>query len=294
MLYEINLPQSVKMNVSSKRKVIRLHQMKDIAGIKSAIDSTVAFYGKNTEAIYVQLNALEDLKSIHNLRYKGIGIIYDLKESELAVLSTYAALFKEYNVTVVIDTLNSDKLVSAIKELTKYDVEVEISSALLLSLDAKAWDTLAKEVITNPKIVQRVEPLFSMAYYLYQKRRGQETQATLWKVTGDEVSNRLYVDDKENVTLSKRWADEKRYFGNLNDKENDIQASEFYKKLDNYEQDLFFTNMDCSMCSHYGYCKAYLKFENSSYDCSGFKNALDFVEENFDTFKTDSKELATA
>ena len=48
------------------------------------------------------------------------------------------------------------------------------------------------------------------------------------------------------------------------------------------------------MCSHYGYCKAYLKFENSSYDCSGFKNALDFVEENFDTFKTDSKELATA
>ena len=52
MLYEISLPQSIKLNVKSTNKVIRLHKMKGIQGIKSAIDSIVTFYTQNSKAIY--------------------------------------------------------------------------------------------------------------------------------------------------------------------------------------------------------------------------------------------------
>ncbi len=292
MLYEISLPQSVKINVNSKRKIIRLHKMKGASGVKSALDFAVSFYSKNTEAIFIELSTLEDLKTIYNLRYKNIGIIYNFKEKDLAEFSSYEKIFKAYEIKVIVDDIKTDRVISVIKEITKYDVEVELSFTLFSKLSAKEWEEVAKEIILNPHIVHRVEPLFSMTYYLYQKQRAEISKATLWKVIGEEVEKNLYIDEDENITLSKRWANKGKYFASLDDKSIKIKEGEFYKKLQTYEQNLFFTNMECSMCEYYGYCKASLKFENSGYDCSGFKNALDIVSKNFDRFKVDKKEIA--
>jgi hypothetical protein len=284
MLYEISLPQSKKLNVNSTKKVIRLHKMNGIKGMKSAVDSIIAFYSKNSKSIYLELFELEDLQAIYNLRYKNIGSVYRYKEQDLEKLSVYKEAFRAYEVKIIIDKCDLKELITTIKTLAEYNVEIELTYDLVSKLTPEDWEVVTSEIILDSEIVQKVEPFFSMAYYQYQKTKGQKTAATLWKVFGDSVGERLYITEDGDIALSKRWSDKDRYFGYLGDKA-DIHDSPFFEELSKHEQNIFFTNMNCAMCDHFVYCKAYMKYENSEYDCEAFKKSLDEIGKNLEQYK---------
>jgi len=107
----------------------------------------------------------------------------------------------------------------------------------------------------------------------------------------DKLDSFRYITNDGLVTISKRWDKRGKYLYKLHEKssEDDFNLS---KELEEYEQNLFVKNLECAMCESFEFCKAYLRYEDAEYDCSGFKDMLKIVDENFDIYKVEKEKVA--
>jgi len=286
MYKEIDLPINIKLDAKSNSKVIRVGSIKNIVSFKSMIDKSIKFYSRNTQVLYFYLSDFSLLKTLSNLRYKGLNIIFDVNIKNITLLKEYKNILNNFNLTAVLDSsVKPNEIVSVVKFLSSLGVKSSITFDLFKTIDAKVMQNITKEIVLNPNLVKNVEPFFSFVNYIYEKKIKKEISQTLWDTFKDKLEEFFYVTSDGFVTLSKRWDKRSKYFYNLQEPKEKRHSSEFYKELDSYEQNLFFKNLECAMCESFEYCGAYLKFEDGKYECSSFQAMLKEIDENFDIFK---------
>jgi len=286
MYKEIDLPISIKLDAKSYSKVIRVDKLTNIVSFKSMIDKSLRFYNRNTEVLYFYLKDFSLLKTMNNLRYKDLNIIFDINIKNIKLLKEYKDILKNFNLTAVLDSgVKPHEIVGVVKFLSFLGVKSVITFDLFKNIDEKEMKHIMNEVVLNPDFVKDVEPFFSFVTYIYEKKTKREIKDTLWDAFKEKPEKFFYVTSDGYVTLSKRWDKRSKYFYNLQEPKEKRHSSEFYKELDSYEQNLFFKNLECAMCESFEFCGAYLKFENGSYDCTPFQTMLKNIEENFDIFK---------
>ncbi len=286
MYKEINLPMDTKLDVSSYLKIVRVSNFKDISSFKNSIDNTIKFYGKNTKRLYFYLEDLEILKTLYNLKYKNMFMLFDVNTKNISLVKEYKEILGSFYTKALLDSIiKPSEVVDIVKFLAKYNIRSEISYDLFKKLDSKNFENITKELLLDKKYVKYVEPFFSFANYVYEKNIKKSSKHTLWEIFKDELNGFLYINKDSDVAVSKRWDKRGKYLYNLDDKEQSIKKSPLYQELKSYDENLFFENLECAMCDKYELCKAYLKFENKEYDCSGFKSMIEEIEKNFEIFK---------
>ncbi len=286
MFSEVNLPQNIKLSIDSEKKVVRLDKFSNIVSFKSKLDKTIEFYSKNTKFIYFYLSDFSILKTLYNLKYKRLNIVFNLNEKNLKLLKEYKDFLKYFRLTAILDSvIKPDEIVMIVKFLHSMGVKSEITYDLFKTISKEDLENITNEIILNKELVKSVEPLFSFTNYIYRKKSKKPIDKTLWDLFKDKIDRFSYITRDGYVTISKRWDKRSRYLFNLDEANQTQNSSELYKELDAYEQNLFFKNLECAMCESYEICGAYLKFEDSKYDCEPFKTMLDKIEKNFDVFK---------
>jgi len=293
MYKEIDMPVNIKLDVDSYSKVIRVGSVNNIVSFKSMLDKSLKFYSRNTKVVYFYLSDFTVLKTLNNLRYRNLNIIFDVNIKNIKLLKEFKDILKHFHLTAVLDSsIKVDEIVSVVKFLSFLGIKSSLTFDLFKKIDEKEMKNITKELVLNSDFVKDVEPFYSFVSYIYAKKSKKEIQETLWDDFKEKVDEFFYVSSDGYVTLSKRWDKRSRYFYNIEDPKEKRHSSEFYKELDSYEQNLFFKNLECAMCESFEYCGAYLKFEDSSYDCTPFLIMLKEIEENFDIFKVDNSKAA--
>ena len=286
MFKEINLPVELKLDVESNSKVVRVDSLKNIVSFKSQIDKTIGFYSRNTKVLYFYLSDFSLLKTLNNLRYKNLNIIFDINIKNITLLKEYKEFIRNFNLTAILDSgVKPQEIVSVVKFLSFLSVKSFITYDLFKTIDKKEMKNITKEIVLNPEFVKDVEPFFSFVNYVYKKKIKKEIDESLWSSFKDKLEEFLYITSDGFVTVSKRWDKRSRYLYNLDESKERRYESELYKELDSYEQNLFFKNLECAMCESFEYCGAYLKFEDGKYNCTPFQTLLKEIDENFDIFK---------
>jgi MoaA/NifB/PqqE/SkfB family radical SAM enzyme len=286
MFKEINLPINTKLDVESNSKVVRVDSLKNIVSFKSQIDKTIGFYSRNTKVLYFYLSDFSLLKTLNNLRYKNLNIIFDLNIKNITLLKEYKEFIKNFNLTAILDSgVKHQEIVSVVKFLSFLGVKSFVTYDLFKTIDEKEMKNITKEIVLNPEFVKDVEPFFSFVNYVYKKKIKKEIDESLWSSFKDKLEEFSYITSDGFVTVSKRWDKRSRYLYNLDEPKERRHESELYKELDSYEQNLFFKNLECAMCESFEYCGAYLKFEDGKYNCTPFQTMLKEIDENFDIFK---------
>jgi len=286
MYKEIDLPQNIKLDVPSYAKVIRVSKANNIVSFKSMMDKSIRFYSKNTKVLYFYLSDLSILKTLDNLRYRGLNIIFDVNVKNITLLKEYKDILKNFNLTAILDSsVRPQEIVSVVEFLSMLGIKSSITFDLFKTIDNKEMKNITKKIVLNPNLVKDVEPFYSFVNYIYEKKIKKDITRTLWQTFKDQLDEFSYVTNDGFVTLSKRWDKRSKYLYNLEEPKEKRHTSEFYKKIDSYEQNLFFKNLECAMCESFEYCGAYLKFEDGGFDCTSFQTMLKDIEENFDIFK---------
>jgi len=286
MYKEIDLPSNIKLDVESDVKVIRVENFNNIVSFKSMMDKAINFYSRNTKVLYFYLSDFSLLKTLNNLRYKDLNIIFDINIKNIKLLKEYKDIIRNFNLSAILDSgVKPHEIVSVVKFLSFLGVKSIITFDLFKNIDEKEMKHITKEIVLNPDFVKDVEPFYGFVRYIYEKKSKKEIDETLWDSFKEKPEEFFYLTSDGYVTLSKRWDKRSRYFYNIQEPKEKRHSSEFYKELDSYEQNLFFKNLECAMCESFEYCGAYLKFEDSSFDCTPFKTMLKSIEENFDVFK---------
>jgi len=290
MYKEINLPQNIKFNKQSFVKVVRIESFKNIKEFKNSIDKTLEFYSKNTNKVYFHLKDLNILKTLDNLMYKNLNISFDVNIKNIEFLKTHESLLKNHKLKASLDsTIKTKELVNAVKFLAKKGIKSEISYDLFKKLDKDDLENITQNLILDKSFTKFSEPFFGFVNYIYEKKAKKNPSVTLWELFKDKEEEFYYINQNGDTTISKRWDKRGKYLFNIDDSIEKKKESELLKSLKSYDENLFFENLDCAMCDRYEFCKAYLKFENNSYDCSGFKSMLEIVEKDFDIFKPNCK-----
>ncbi len=292
MYLEINLPQSLLLDIVSDIKVIRLENSSNIVHFKSKLDNLIRFYSKNSKVLYFYLKNLELLKTINNLKYNHLNIYFSINRKNIQFIKDNGKILKNFYLKAEIDNIvKSDELVDLLKFLSFHKIKSELSYDLFKQLNSDELSKLTKEIILDKNIIKDIEPLFGFVNYIYEKNYKKEISLDLWQLFKDKRDEFIYITSDGFVTISKRWDKRGKYLYNIYDTIRS-ENSQLSKELDAYEQNLFFKNLECAMCENYEFCKAYLKFENNKYDCSGFKNMLTIIKDNFIIYKEEKEKVA--
>ena len=287
MYKEINLPQNIRFNKQSFVKIVRIDGFKNIKEFKNYIDKTLEFYSKNTNKIYFHLKDLNILKTLDNLMYRNLNISFDVNIKNIEFLKTHKSLLKNHSLKASLDsTIKTKELVDVVKFLAKKQIKSEISYDLFKKLDEDDFKNITNKLILDKSFTKSSDPFFGFVNHIYEKKAKKNSSLTLWELFKDKEGEFYYINQNGDTTISKRWDKRGKYLFNIDDSVEQKESSELLKSLKSYDENLFFENLDCAMCDRYEFCKAYLRFENSTYDCSGFKSMLEMIEENFDIFKT--------
>jgi len=204
MFSEINLPVELKLDVESNSKVVRVDSLKNIVSFKSQIDKTIGFYSRNTKVLYFYLSDFSLLKTLNNLRYKNLNIIFDINIKNITLLKEYKEFIRNFNLTAILDSgVKPQEIVSVVKFLSFLSVKSFITYDLFKTIDKKEMKNITKEIVLNPEFVKDVEPFFSFVNYVYKKKIKKEIDESLWSSFKDKLEEFLYITSDGFVTVSK-------------------------------------------------------------------------------------------
>ena len=286
MLQEINFPYSIELNFKSKSKVIRISKIDDIAKLKKIIENSLNIYAKNTKSISFYFEDLSMIKKLKNINIKKLNIFFDVTVSNLFFIYKNKNLLDDFYLTALFDKdIKNSDIANLIIIFKNLNIKSFIYPSLFMKIDKNSMQELLERVILKPDIVENVEPFYTMASYIFEKKTLKKHKINLWTTFKEEFKKYLYLDHK-NISLSKEFIEKGKYFTKIeNFSINNLQQNDFLKEYEDFEMELFYKHMDCATCQRYEFCKGYFRYKDEDYKCDIFINLLEQIDKNFNLYK---------
>lgn len=233
------------------------------------------FYGKRLFNFEIDAKSVSDLDLIKSLK----GCRVRIMNASLGVFvsdDTIKPLRDTQPVFVVKlddDTLRNINFLSSLNVMVHIDISSPDASenALMQVLDF---------YLHNPLLSVPIEPLHSMLRTINRKQG-----ITLWATEHEHLKNNFYVCDSGEITLSKRWNDNKLNYGTIEDSFDDIENSKLYQKLLSFKADLFRNSNPCIFCDHFGPCVGFFKAIEPEKSCEAWKTVFKTLADESDKAK---------
>jgi len=136
-------------------------------------------------------------------------------------------------------------------------------------------DTVSDYFLFSPSLNVQIEPFF----FLVPSLNGEGLN--MWDIFQERLGHNFYIDVRNRVTLSERWAKAGIFFGEVHNDPNRMPSIQEWKRIENLHIDLFSELTECSMCEHYHFCHGFFKAVNRQMDCSQWRSAFSKVIETY-------------
>lgn len=222
------------------------------------------FYGKRLFNFEIEAKSVADLDLINSLK----GCRVRVNDASVGIFKSDDTIRPLRDAQPVFVVRLDDDILRNINFLTSLNapVHIDISS---LAASEKALMQVLDFYLHNPLLSIPIEPLHSMLRTINRKRG-----ITLWATEHENINNNFFVSDSGEITLSKRWNDNKLNYGTIEDSFDDIESSKLYQRLVSFKAELFRNSSPCIFCDHFGPCVGFLKAIEPEQPCESWKNVF--------------------
>ena len=126
----------------------------------------------------------------------------------------------------------------------------------------------------SPSLMVPIQPLHSLTVGLLEKR-----EVNLWQACEEDCRRNIYVTEKGEVTLSRRFASRGALYGSVEDGPEVWGQSDFYQRLSGLDKNLRRDVSVCSYCRHFPVCGGYFQDVLAEEDQSQCRQEIDFFSE---------------
>jgi hypothetical protein len=230
-------------------------------GVEEGAEALAARFGKRVRHIDMDARTLGALDSLSLLADYRVRLV--VEDGDFPLVHE-----------VVRNTVNH-RLVLLIRPdpsaLRRVNLLGEFNIPMHLDMSAQSAETdvlaaLLNHYLHSPTLNAHIAPFNAL---MKHAMRGKGF--SLWDTEYEKPGRYLYISDRGEVTLSKRFSEAGIHFGTTSSEWEEIAASEAYNRLLRYKDELFKGGEECVYCESFGFCEGYLKAVDPSVSCEGWQ-----------------------
>ena len=284
MVEQVSIPEGLAWNCPSRRQIIRIEaNVASAADLPDRIGSSLkrGQRASRTELVF-ELPDPSMVESVQRIRWYRPMVRILVSDDQLGEIHRRRALFNRVCPTLVLDQCKSS-LPRSIQFMASLNLPIEISAPVFMAQDEKSLLDLAERLLFSPFVKTPVEPLFGLLRSVMDA--GTSVPLTLWDTCKEKVGQNYFIANEGKITLSKRWADENRFFGDISDTIDDIRSSDLFTELISIKEVGSKISSECSDCRAFRFCSGYLRASDSTHDCSPFVSLYEFMYSHVPSLK---------
>ncbi len=277
MIEQISIPEGLKWNCFSRQKIVRIE---DVATSGAELLDRLKYSLKysrradHAESV-IEFSDLSVLERLSQLRRHLPKVRMIVSEDQMGELHRNRARLSAFCPTLVLDRCESS-LPRSVQFMASLNLPIEVTPSVFMSTDEKSLLDLGERLLFSPFVKIPVHPFFGLLQAALDAGNSSFF-VTLWDICGENPGQHYYITNDGKITLSKLWADENRFFGNVFDTIDDIHESDFFRELIAIKETCIRISHECSNCPVLRFCAGYLRAVNSTYDCSPFVSLYKFM-----------------
>jgi radical SAM protein with 4Fe4S-binding SPASM domain len=284
MVNQVSIPEGLAWKCPSRQQIIR---------VQSDIVSKTNLHGRLTSQqksfqiphrteLVLELSSPSMLRDFSNVRWYGPRIRVLISDRQISVIHSNRSNFHVIHPTLVLNHCEGS-LPRTIQFLASLNLPIEVSPTVFIDQDKKTLLDLAERLLFSPFIKTPVQPFFNL---LLSAVNSQVTlPPTLWDTCNESVGQNYFITIDGKITLSSRWAEKKRFFGDISDTIHNLRSSLLFNELKSIKDPGSTENSKCYKCRIFSFCSGYLCALDSNHDCSPFKSLYDFMSSHSQSLK---------
>ena len=283
MVELVSIPEDLDYDCFQKQKIIRF-------SINSSEETNLS----DRIANYLQRGKIGELEpflefpEISMLDYLGNSgmrvprVRLRVSEDHLGDIHRCRSQISSIKPTLVFEG-NSASLPRSIQFLSSLNLPIEISTDVIIYQTAESLLDLADRLLFSPFIKTTVQPIFELLQALIAG--DNRSPFSLWNACRETLGRDFFVSRNGKVSLSRRWADKNRYFGDISSTTGEMQGSPLYAKLKGIAGRVEFSSSECPGCQAENFCSGFLRALDDAYDCGPFLSLHAYLADQIPTLK---------
>lgn len=283
MVELVSIPESLVYDCSYKRQIIRFSvKRSEDADLSDRIDN---YLQRGSNHRYEPILEFPQISMLDSLRSGGMhrpNVRLRVSDCQLGDIHRRRSLICSIKPTLVFEE-NSASLPRSVQFLSSLNLPIEISPDVIMSQNAESLLDLADRLLFSPFIKTTVQPIFELLQSLMVG--DGRSPFSFWNACGETLGRDYFVSQNGKISLSRRWAERNRYFGDISSTIGEMQASPLYKELHGITRQGEFSNPACPSCQAKDFCSGFLCALDASYDCGPFLSFHAFLGNQTGTLK---------
>ncbi len=284
MVNQVSIPEGLAWKCPSRQQIIRIQS--DIISKTDLLGRLISQQNRSpvprrTELV-LELSSPSMLRDFSNVRWFGPRIRVLISDHQIAEIHSNRSHFHRIRPTLVLHHCEGS-LPRIIQFLASLNLPIEVSPAVFVDQDKKTLLDLAKRLLFSPFVKTPVQPFFNLLLSVMNSQGN--FPHTLWDTCNESVGENFFVTNDGKITLSSRWSDNNRFFGDISDTVHDVRSSRLFNELKSIKDQNSTENSDCHECSVFSFCSGHLCALDSTHDCSPFQSLYGFMSSHSQSLK---------
>jgi len=237
---------------------------------QATLDQQCQFYKERLCGIELDAEKLERIKSLANIRISTLRICVSSLD-DLHYIDRLIQDIKGKNTAVILKT--GKDILRVVNYLTGFRIKILISP-VENEIFIPVLDELIDFYMHQTTVRSPIEPFHSILQTMINL-----TRITLWDILQEKPGFDFYITGEGKITLSKRWAENGRYFGSTNQSWDTLRTDKLFQKIQNPNKLFFAEQSECVFCPHFTQCGGYFKIFNADADCKPWKKVFATLQE---------------
>jgi radical SAM protein with 4Fe4S-binding SPASM domain len=281
---QISIPEGLNWSCSARQQIIRIRADDDLrVDLPDRLDSFLKpGQMKGRTELVLEFSAPSMLEGFRKIRWRRPKVRVLVSDDQLGEIHRCRAQFNAVCPTLVLDQSKSS-LPRSIQFLASLNLPIEVNASVFMDQNEKSLLDLAERLLFSPFVKTPVQPFFGLLQSVMAA--GTSVPITLWNTCKEDVGQNYFITKDGKITLSKRWADENRFFGDISNTIDEIRSSNFFRELNSIKKVGSTISSECLDCCAFKFCSGYLRALNSTHDCTPFMSLYEFMRSHVPSLK---------
>lgn len=284
MVNQVSIPEGLAWKYPSRQQIIRVQSdivsKTDLLGRLTSQQKS--FQIPHRTEIVLELSSPSMLRDFSNVRWFEPRIRVLILDHQISEIHRNRSIFHVIRPTLVLNHCEGS-LPRIIQFLASLNLPIEVSPTVFLYQDKNTLLDLAARLLFSPFVKTPVQPFFNLL--LSAMNSQVNLLPTLWDTCNESVGQNYFITNDGKITLSSRWSEKGRFFGDISDTIHNVRSSQLFNELKSIKNPGATENSKCYKCRVFPFCLGYLCALDSTHDCSPFKSLYDFMSSHSQSLK---------
>ncbi|MFC1924035.1 hypothetical protein ACFLXA_01540 [Chloroflexota bacterium] len=264
----INFPANVIVNIPANLFLPGNCRVSGRVNSGSEVRALKDFYGGRLYNLEITDLDLDDQDLLESLKGSRVNVL--VTRQDLAFIGRNVESIRE--TLPVFHVFPDEHLLKKVNFLTGLRFPVHIAT----DHPSTSPDTLLQALdfyLHSPLLNIPLEPFHTLLI-----TQGKGKGLSLWDIEKERSSLNFYIHEN-NISLSRRWLDRKKYFGELDNTWTAIMNSDLIIELKSLKNTLFKNKAICIFCPHLDLCNGFLKAADIERPCDDWKAVFNIIKD---------------